>query len=164
MANKWGNSGNSDRLLCWGAPKSLQMVITAMKLKMLPPRKESYDQPRQHSKKQRHYFANKIQLVKAMVFPVVMYGCESWIIKKAECWRTDVLNCGVEKDSWESLGLQGDPTSTSWRKLVLIIHWKDWCWSWNSIRKAECWITDVFKLWCWRRHCLYKLSWEELML
>ena len=40
---------------------------------MLTPWKESYDQPRQHIKKQRHYFANKVRLVKAMVFPVVMY-------------------------------------------------------------------------------------------
>ena len=40
---------------------------------------------RQHIKKQRHYFANKVHLVKALVFPVVMYGCESWTIKKAEC-------------------------------------------------------------------------------
>ena len=45
---------------------------------------ESYDQPRQHIEKQRHYFVNKVHLVKAMVFPVVMYGCESWTIKKAE--------------------------------------------------------------------------------
>ena len=43
----------------WGAPKSLQMVTEAMKLKMLTSWKESYDQPRQHIKKQRHYFANK---------------------------------------------------------------------------------------------------------
>ena len=42
--------------------------------------------------------------VKAMVFPVVMYGCESWTIKKAECQSIDVLNCGVGEDSWESLG------------------------------------------------------------
>ena len=40
-----------------------------------------------------------------MVFPVVMYGCESWTIKKAKCQRIDVLNCGVGEDSWESLGL-----------------------------------------------------------
>ena len=46
---------------------------------------ESYEQLRQHIKKQRHYFANKVMVVKAMAFPVVMYGCESWTIKKAEC-------------------------------------------------------------------------------
>ena len=52
-----------------------------------------------------------VYLVKAMVFPVVIYGCESWTVKKAEHRRTDVLNCGVGEDSSESLGLQGDPTS-----------------------------------------------------
>ena len=52
------------------------MVIAAMKLKDTP-WKKSYDQPRQHVEKQRHYFANKGPLVKAMAFPVVMYGCES---------------------------------------------------------------------------------------
>ena len=58
---------------------------------MLTPWKESYDQPRQHIKKQRHYFANKVCLVKAMVFPVVMYGCENWTIKRAECRRIDAF-------------------------------------------------------------------------
>ena len=47
-------------------------------------KKKNYDQPRKHIKKQRHYFANKFCLVKAMVFPVVMFGCESWTIKKSE--------------------------------------------------------------------------------
>ena len=59
------------------------MVTTAMKLKDAYPWKEGYDQPRQHIEKQRHYFVNKGPSVKAMVFPVVMYGCESWTIKKA---------------------------------------------------------------------------------
>ena len=58
---------------------------------MLTPWKESYDQPRQHIKEQRHYFANKVCLVKAMVFPVARYGCENWTIKKAECLRIDAL-------------------------------------------------------------------------
>ena len=59
---------------------------------MLTPWKESYDQPRQHIKKQRQYFASKgPSLVKAMVFPVVMYGCESWTIKKAEHQRIDAF-------------------------------------------------------------------------
>ena len=58
MGNRWENSGNNVRLLFWGAPKSLQTVIAAMKLKDTP-WKENYDQPRQHIKKQRHYFANK---------------------------------------------------------------------------------------------------------
>ena len=55
----------------------------------------------------------KVHLVKAMVFPVVMYGCESWAIKKAKCRELMFLNCGVREASWESLELQGDPTSPS---------------------------------------------------
>ena len=66
---------------------------------MLSPWKESYDQPRCHIKKQRHYFANKVRLVKAMVFPVVIYGCESWTVKKADVKELMLLNCGVGEDS-----------------------------------------------------------------
>jgi len=73
---------------------------------------------------------------KAMVFPVVMYGCESWTVKKAERRRIDALNCGVGEDSWESLGLQGDPTSPFWRRSALGVLWKEWCQSWNSITLA----------------------------
>ena len=54
----------------------------------------------------------KVCLVKATVFPVVMYGCESWTLKLSPEELT-LLNCGVGEDSWESLGLQGDPTSPS---------------------------------------------------
>ena len=63
-----------------------------------------------------------------------------------------LLNCGVEEDSWESLGLQGDPTSPFWRRSVLNIHWKDWCWSWNSNTLAT-WCkepTHWKRLWCWK--------------
>ena len=67
-----------------------------------------------------------------MVFPVVMYGWESWTINKAEHQKIDAFWTGVGEDSWESLGLQGDQTSQSYRKSVLSSHWKDWCWSWSS--------------------------------
>ena len=66
---------------------------------MLAPWKKSYDQPRQHIEKQRCYLANKDPSIKAMVFPVVMSGCESWTIKKAERQRIDALNCGVGQNS-----------------------------------------------------------------
>ena len=52
---------------------------------------------------------------------------------------------------WESLGLQGDPTSPFWRRSVLGIHWKDWCWSWNSSTLAT-WCEERVHLkrtWCW---------------
>ena len=60
-------------------------------IKILSPSKKSYDKPRQHIKKQGHYLLTKVCLVRAMVFPAVMYGCERWTIKKAEHQRTDAF-------------------------------------------------------------------------
>ena len=63
------------------------------------------------------------------------------------------LNCGVE-DSWKSfLGLQGDPTSPSWRRSVLGVYWKDWCWTWSS-NTLVTWcleLTHLKRSWCWER-------------
>ena len=64
-----------------------------------------------------------------------------------------LLNYGVGEDSWESLGLQGDPTSQSQRKSVLSIHWKDWYWSWSSNTLAT-WCKELTywkRSWCWER-------------
>ena len=64
-----------------------------------------------------------------------------------------LLNCFIGEDSWESLGLQGDPTSQSYRKSVFNIHWTDWCWSWNSNTLAT-WCeepTHWKRPWCWER-------------
>ena len=93
MGNRWGNSGNSVRLYFGGgAPKSLQMVTAAMKFKrcFLLGRKaminlDSILKSRDIS------LSTKVHLVKAMVFPVGMYRCESWTIKKAECQRIDAF-------------------------------------------------------------------------
>ena len=97
MANRWENNGNSDRLYFGGAPKSLQMVIAAMKLKTLAAWKKSYDQPRQHIKKQRHYFADKHSSSQSYGFSsshVWMWELnykQSWTLKNwcfaLWCWR-----------------------------------------------------------------------------
>ena len=89
MADRWGNSGNSERRF-WGAPNHYRWRLQPWNWNTLAPWKKSYDQPRQHIKKQRHYLPAKVRLVKAMVFPVVMYGYESWTIKKAEHWRIEL--------------------------------------------------------------------------
>ena len=62
-----------------------------------------------------------------------------------------LLNCGVGEDSWESLGLQGDPTSPFWRRSALGFLWREWCWSWNSSTLATSCeeLTDWKRLWCW---------------
>ena len=120
---------------------------------MLAPWKESYDQPRQHIKKQRHYFIQKVHLVKAMVFPVVMYGCESWTTKKAEHQRIDVF------ELWRWRRLLRVPWTARrsnqfiLKRSVLGVHWKDWCWHWNPNTLAT-WceeLTHWKRPWCWER-------------
>ena len=74
----------------------------------------------------------KFYLVKVMVFPIVMYGCESWTIEKTEWWRIDAF----ELWSWRRLlriaWAARRPNQSILKKSILNIHWKDWCWSWNS--------------------------------
>ena len=64
-----------------------------------------------------------------------------------------LLNFGVGEDSWESLGLQGDLTSPSQRRWALGVHWKDWCWSWNSnVLATSCKeLTHWKRPWSWKR-------------
>ena len=75
------------------------------------------------------------------------------LLKKLSTKELMLLNCGVGEDSWESLGLQGDPTSPSYSRSVLHIHWKDWCWSWNSNTLATCCeeLIHLERPWCWER-------------
>ena len=94
MANRWRNSGT---IYFGGLQNDCRWWLQPWNEKMLIPWKKSYDQPRQHIKKQRHYFANKGPSSQTMVFPTVMYEGESQTIKKAEhggiddfelqCWR-----------------------------------------------------------------------------
>ena len=87
----------------------------------------------------------KVHLVKVMVFPVVVYGCESWTIKKAERQRTDAF------ELWCWRRLLRVPWTT--KKSTLNIHCKDWCWSWSSSILAT-WckeLTHWKRPWCWGR-------------
>ena len=119
---------------------------------MLAPWKKGYNQPRQHIKKQRHYLLTKICLVKAMGFPVVMYRCESWTIKKAEHWRIDAFElwCSTflrvpwtARRSSQSFLKEISP-EYSWEGLML---------NWNSSTSAT-WceeLTHSKRPWCWER-------------
>ena len=69
----------------------------------------------------------KVCLAKAMVFPMVMYGCEVRLWRRLSAEELMRLNCGVGEDSRESLGLQGDPTNPFWRRWALRFLWKEWC-------------------------------------
>ena len=117
---------------------------------MLASWKKNYDKPRQHVKKAETLPA-KVRLVKAMVFPAVTYGCETWTIRKAECWRIDAFELGVGEDArripWTAgrsslsiikevspeysleglmLKLKLNTLATWWEEPT---HWKrPWCW------------------------------------
>ena len=100
---------------------------------------------RQHIKKRDITLPIKVHLVKAMVFPVVMYGCESWSIKKAEHWRLYAFELWCWRRLWESLGQQGDPTSKeispgfSLERLVLKLklqYFGHLMWRTNSLEKT----------------------------
>jgi len=98
-------------------------------------------------------FSSKVHLAKAMIFPVVMYGCESWTIKKSWAPKNWCFWTMVLEKTLESLLDCKDPTSPSKRILVLGVHWKDWCWSWNSNTLAT-WCEELthWKIsWCWGR-------------
>ena len=120
-----------ETLFSW-APKSLQLVTAAMKLKDACSLKENYDKPRQLIKKQDVILPTKAVCSRLWFFQWSCMDVRVGLLRRLSTKELMLLNCGIREDSWEFLGLQGDPTSPSWKKSVLNIHWKDWCWSWNS--------------------------------
>ena len=79
-------------------------------------------------------FSTKVCVVKAMVFTVLMYECESWTIKKVEHRSTVAFKLWFWRDSWESLDCKEiKPDNPKGNKLWILIHWKDWCWSSNTL-------------------------------
>ena len=91
MANRWGNSGNSDRLYFGGSKITADGDYShEIKRRLLLGRKVMTNLD-SILKSRDITLPTKVHLIKGMVFPVIMYGCESWTIKKAECWRTDAF-------------------------------------------------------------------------
>ena len=120
---------------------------------MLAPWKESYDQPRQHIKKQRHYFVNKGPSSQSYGFS----SSDVWIweldYKKAERWRIDAFALWC----WRRL-LRVPLTARKSNQSIVKeispgVHWKDWCWNWSSNTLAT-WckeLTHWKRPWCWER-------------
>ena len=104
-----------------------------------------------HGKKDDVYGGDsKVSIVKAMVFPAVMYGCESWTIKKVEHQRTDAFKLVLQKSPLDCKEIKPvDPKGNQpW-----ILYWKDWHWSWSSNTLAT-WCeepTHWKRPWCWER-------------
>ena len=103
--------GNSVRLYFCGLQNHCRWWLQPWNKKTLSPWKKIMTNPDSILKSRDITLPSNVCLVKAMVFPVVMYGCEIWTIKKVE--ELTLLNCDVGKDSWESLGLRGDQSSQS---------------------------------------------------
>ena len=98
-----GNNGNSDRLYFGQLQNHCRWWLQPQNLKTFVPWKKSYDQSRQHIKKQRHYLANKgLSSQSCGFFPVVIYECESWTVKKAERQRIDAFELWYWEKTLES--------------------------------------------------------------
>ena len=117
----------------------------------------------------------KIRIVKAIVFPAVMYRCESWTIKKGECWRIDTFELWCWRRLLRVPWTARRSNQSILKEITLNIHWKDWCWNWS----ASIWIiwweqaTHWKSPWCWerlraetegglRRHCLDPGVWGSV--
>ena len=95
----------------------------------------------------------EVCLVKAMVLPVIMYGCESWTIKKAKCQRIDAFKLWCWRRLLRVLWTARRSNQSILKKSVLSIHWQVWCWSWSSNTLAT-WceeLTHWKRPWCWGR-------------
>ena len=149
MANSWRNNVNSERLYFLGLQNHCRWWhshLCQIKRRLLLGRKattnlESILKTRDIT------LTTKVRLVKAMVFPVVVYVCEIWTARKAEHQRIDVFEL-----CWGRL-LRVSWTTRRSNQSVLNIHWKDWCWSWSSNTLAT-WYkeeTHLKRPWCWER-------------
>ena len=125
MANRWGNSGNSDRFYFGGLQITADGDCSHEIKRCLLLGKKVMTNPDNILKSRNITLPTKIHLVKAMVFPVVMYGCKSWAIKKAEHQRIDAPTL------WCWRRLLGVPWTARksnqfiLKEISLNIHWKD---------------------------------------
>ena len=155
MENRWKNNGNSERLFLgskitadgdWGHEIKRRLLFGRKVMTNLDSIFKSRDIT----------LPTKVCLVKAIVFPVVMYGCENWTVKKAErrridasevwCWRRLLRVPWKARRSNQLILKEINPSMKSTN-----IQWKDWCWSWNSNALATSWeeLTHWKRLWCW---------------
>ena len=153
MANRWGKSGNSDRIFqrFFGAPKSLQMVTAITKLKHLLLGRKAMTNLGSILKSRDITLSTKVCIVKAMVFPVVMCGCENWTIKKAEhqridafklwCWRRLLRVLWTVRRSNQSVLKEVRP-GYSFERLMLKLklqYLATWCEELTHLKRPWCW-------------------------
>ena len=93
----------------------------------------------------------KVHIVKVMLFPAVMYGWESWSIKKAECWRTDAFKLWCWKRLLRVPWNARRSNHSILKGINLTIHWQDWCWSSSTLTTWYKELTHWKRPWCWER-------------
>ena len=95
----------------------------------------------------------KVRLVKALVFPGVIFRCERWTIKRAECQRTDTFELWCWRGLLRVLWTARRSNQPILKEINLNIHWKDWCWRWSSNTLATWYeeLTHWKRPWCWER-------------
>ena len=135
MANRRGKKWKQWQVLYSWAPKSLWMVI-AVKLKEIKRRlllgRKAMTNLDSILKSKDSTFPTKVHIVKVMVFPVVMYRCESWIIKKTEHWRIDAFELWCWRRLLRVPWTARRSNHSILKEINLNIHQKDWCWDWSS--------------------------------
>ena len=153
MANRQGDNGNSERLYFLG------LQITAdgdcsheIRRQLLLGRKVMTNLD-SVLKSRDITLPTKVHLVKGMVFPIVMYRCESWTIMKSEHWRIDAFELWCWRRLLRVAWTTRRSNQSILKKSVLNNHWKDWCWSWNSNTLATWWeeLTHLKRPWCWEK-------------
>ena len=153
MANRWGKCGNSVGFhLIWFdfmEPRLLGSKITA-------------DGDCSYEIKRHLLLGSKVMTnldsvlksrVTVMVFPVVMYGCESWTIKMAECWTIDASELWCWRRLLRVPWTARRSNQSILKEINLNSRWKDWCWSWSSNALGTCCeeLTHWRRPWCWER-------------
>ena len=152
MANRWGNNGNSDFIFLGSKITADGDYSHDIKKHLLLGRNTMTNLD-SILKSRDITLPTKVLLVKAMVFPVVMYGCKSWSIKIAENQWIDAFELWFWRRLLRVPWTAKRSINQFQRKLVLNIHWKAWCRSWSSSTLAT-WckeLTHLKRPWCWER-------------
>ena len=132
MENSWGKIGNSGRFYFLGLQNHCEQLLQPWNWKTLAPWKKNSEKSRQCIKEQIHHFADQVLYIQNYVFPVVMYGCESWTIKKTESLKIDAFKMWCWTRLFRVPWTTGRSSKSILKKSILNIHWEDWCWNWSS--------------------------------
>ena len=153
MGSREGNSGSSVRLHFLGSKITADGDCShEIKTRLLLGRKVTTNLD-SLLKSRDIALPTKVHLVKAMVFPVVMYGCESWTVKKTECWRIDTFELWCWRRLLRVSWTERKSNQSILRRSLLGVHWKDWCWNWNCNTLATWYeeLTHWKRPWYWER-------------